>query len=441
MSLNDLLSAHDLAIFDTYAHRIHRYHHDFATDGTPIRTPILMEILDCLARRFLLPNLRYFEVSIDGESSDTHCFFLSPKLEEIKLTIDSDEDIYFLLPRLVRAVPALRSLILPDDAIPDDLLHLTRYFRDLRTLDTCNDLEISANSFLSKFPFAPYLTTLRANSITIIDDDILKGQRLDEPTIQFSALKGLVLRDIDPGALWLSELFTTTLFPNLQCLVLHASPHKDSDGGCSYASYKKGWTRLFASITSGKIPLQSLQILDNSSFKSRPTEDAGMKLSRLLESSTPSHSLTSLSIEAPLLQSLTDTSVRNLAQTFPHLTHLSLIPKISTGLAMITFQNLALLAQLLPKLSTLHICIDGTSASNPPKIPVLSHGLEMLAFGKSSKVGNAFVFGRHIFRIFPFATLDTSHGSLPLRGDVVVSAFEMMMGCREDEYERRFQRG
>lgn len=112
---------------------------------------------------------------------------------------------------------------------------------------------------------------------------------------------------------------------------------------------------------------------------------------------------------------------------------LSLVPKHDTRSAIITFQNLALLAQLLPKLSTLHVCIDGTDTSDPPKVPLLTHHLKTC---RLSKIGSPFHFGRHITRVFPFASLDTSAG-LPHKGDILISALDMMKWCREDEYERR----
>lgn len=376
-------------------------------------------------------------------SDDTYCLFLCPTLENVSIAFESPEDIWCFFPRLVRLAPCLRSLKLRDDnPIPDELLHLTRYLTKLRVLDTNNDFNISIDSFQSKFPFSAYLTDWRADSITIAKKDkpIMETERQDGAAIRFPALESLVLREPAYDAKELADLFSNPLFPNLQSLVLTACPHKDDNGYGTYASYKKAWTQFFRNVFSRTNHLESLKLRDGSTYVARPSEDAGMRLSRLLEHAAQQQTLTSLSIAAPLLQSLTGTSVHSLAKVFPNLTHLSLLPKLATHSAMITFENLALLAQLLPRLSTLHICIEGThSTSSPPTIPILSHCLEKLALGKSSRIGDPFLFARYISRMFPFVNIDKSHGSLPPKAEVVISALDMMTGWRQDEYERRLQ--
>lgn len=383
-----------------------------------ICVPVMMDLLDCLGRRHLFPNLRVLTIRNEADS-----FFFCPNLERLDVRVQRQRELYCLLPRLAQTTPSLRHLNLFDHTIPDAMMHLTSHFNRLQSLETKNDFIVSSESsesFSSLFPFAEHLKEWRVGSLTFCPSNVVTP----EP-IQFSSLTSLnSVNPVTPEKT--ITLLSHGLFPKLQKFTFPTPLYSGNP-----AAYKKSLLELCSNLFT-KMPagLQFFYLRgDGKLLASR--EATQMDLEDLLPM-TKNKTLTTLWMsEQKLLLRPTLASVDRLGTAFPFLTDLYLYLHRT---ALVSFDVVAALAITLPLLRCLDIGIKGENLADPPTVPLLSHPLKELSL-RNSEIGNApFLFARYIDRLFPFATIDEDE--LPDDAVTVVSALKLVRDCRKDEEQR-----
>ncbi|KAF5329591.1 hypothetical protein D9619_009423 [Psilocybe cf. subviscida] len=396
--LNGVLCKEDLEVFDTYARRVHEYIRLLKRGANGIRACVMMDLLDCLGRRCLLPNLRVLRINPQKrELSNSYCFFLSPTLEHLQIQTSPSSEFSFFLPHLVRSAPSLRHLEIYHPTIPANLLHLIARIPKLQTLGTSNNFVICPDTFSTLFPFAEHLNSWTADTV-VFRPSTQNSAYLYPP--RFSALRELELKEpVDADEIL--TLFSRGLFPKLDILSLFVPAYDRRHG--NPAQYKASWSKVCSIILGDRYKLRTLHLQGD--FTSRQiTDESKMPLEDLFASTT-AHGLVGLSIVMPkLLKCLTPTSIDHLCTRFPSLADLYINVDEPD---FISFDALTVLARRLPLLSTLDIGIDGSVLTDPPTVPILSHRLSELSLDKAV-IDDPFLFAHYIDRLFPFCTIEES---------------------------------
>lgn len=338
------------------------------------------------------------------------------------------DELLYLLPQLSQTTPFLHHLSMSEVKMPPKLLRLI-HLPSLRYFNTSGDFLLSQASFSSCFPFAATLEKWIANSLKIQDKDSSRGQSsASSPLFHFPSLKELSLWE-QPGVSILGDLFTFTLFPSLRRLNLTI---KNEDNNDTFLQRLKSFFDLL--FCRGNC-LEELKVVWWDIGNAGLEEPTGIQLNKLFEGISPDQALLKLNLAGLLtLDSLSTSSIRHLAHTFPHLQTLHLATDKS---ALISFDDLALLGELLPGLLHLSLCgINAEDLPVPPTIPVLTHGLKTLCIS-GSKIGDPTIMARHIDRLFPFVG-SPIYPSAPETEEerAVIFALALMKGCRKDEVAR-----
>lgn len=443
------LNKSDLSTFDRYARRIKEYYEYDSEISTRYRVPVILQLLQCLNRHHLLPNLRHLYIyCLDREQESSHfnSFLMCPSLRYLSMAFDHHRHIESSFPHIVQLAPYLRRLEIMNVSVPEYLLPLISRFRSLQELSATNDFTVSSETFSSTFPFADQLKMWRLNSIVINPGDLSRSRSLGSTGHQFSALQELKLEAPKSiGAL--SEVFAHNLFPRLKTLFINVKVEfTDARNG--------GWAKLFLALFSTKNCLQHITIRqwhDSAEYRFPPGD---IDIFAPLANAEP-QDLKELIVQLPVKKSLPTSSIRTLVGVFPHLTRLE-IPK-----TQILFADLVLLAQGLPHLLDLSIGVDGRALPiyndidasrllpyglkkhtvvllddrNAP--PLLSHGLKTI-FLENSDIGHPVVFARWLDRLFPVVRVigvDVSQ-----KVPEVAGILAMMRPLREDQEARILQR-
>lgn len=302
-------------------------------------------------------------------------------------------------------------------------MHLTSRLPKLQLLESWNGYTISPTSSASSIPFAEHIETWRLGALSI------ESPESPPATIQFPVLTSLELKAHLTSSN-ITPLFSQSLFPKLTRFTFNAPPYDFRPETADL--YKESWLNLCSLIF--KQPLEFLSIRKYDDDDEDPVVETQMPLENFFASVKTAHPLTTLWMAEPrLLKPLTNSSIDRLCTAFPKLTDLYLHCYAST---LASFEIVALLAQRLPQLKSLDIGIDGSSLSDPPTVPILSHRLETLCL-QNSMVGYTFWFARYIDRLFPFATIKSF--PLPDDGDDFVLALKLIRDSRKDQEVRSLQ--
>lgn len=379
-----------------------------------------MQLLDCLGRQSLLPNLRLLRLGVDvtTELNEADCFFLCPNLSRLEIRC---RDLRYFFPRIVQVVPSLQHLDIPDQAIPTHLIPLIRNLHQLQTLRTKNKFIISAES-----PLSEHLITWRAGSVVLSQT----GTGRVNPT-QFTALTTLEL--INPISMDdVASLFEHSVFPKLLNITFVAPSY---DGGFWAARpFKESWLNLCAALFSEN-HLEFIYILANKDNEVIE-EEAEMDLGDFFVTAKQQTALRKFWMGEPrLLEPLTRASIGSMCTTFPSLSDIYIQLRDSYT---ISFDDLAVLANQLPLLQKIEIRIDGTTLTDPPSVPILSHSLEEIGI-EGSLIVDPFLFAHYIDRLFPFAEIRKIN--VPSNDEQsVISAYKLVRACRKDQERRSIRK-
>ncbi|KAF5329608.1 hypothetical protein D9619_009401 [Psilocybe cf. subviscida] len=418
------LKKEDVSTFDRYAGRIKEYYEYEGTVSTRYRVPVMLDLLQCLDRHHLLPNLRHIyvdSVEMPSDSPDFNTFLLCPNLRYLSTTFHDNDHAASGFPRIVRLAPHLRRLEVMNVSIPEDLLPLLSSFHSLQEMSALNDFVVTSKTFSSTFfPFSSQLKIWRLASISINPADLSRTRAFGCPTPQFPALTELEF--LAPKSfVGISEAFAHNLFPQLVTLTIRVVVSTDGRNG--------GWAKLFSALFSKKSCIQFIQIRHCGGPSRRQLNVDDNDTFAPLENGEP-QDLMELDVQVPLQKSLPASSIRVLVSVFPHLCILHI------AAVQISFADLALLAQGLPHLRLLRIGIDGNTLS-PNQIytlPLLSHGLRTLQLDRSN-VGDAALFARCLDRLFPFVQI-LQVLSTPRKTIEMAGLLALMRSRRKDQEAR-----
>lgn len=428
--LTEPLRREDLRAFDHYAIKIKEYYYYGPEMSAQIGAPIMLDLLQCLNRHFLLPNLRWLQFEhcdLESGSSDKdfNCFFLCPTIQHLSIIFDDANHLRSTFPRIVQLAPHLRFLDVHSIAISDDQLPLLSRFHSLQELSTRNHFIISSE-VSNNLPLPNQLRVWRLGSISIEQGStnlMSSFDRFYSITPQFALLAELQFyapKMIEA----LAEVFAHGLFPKLKTLIL----------GCCHPAYSRnsGWQKLFSAIFSKENCLDHIETYDSVNSLQNLANFDNNDIFGPLKDCSP-QVLTTLQLSISPLTILPTSSIHIMVKIFPHLTDISIYLQPA---AYISFTDLALLAQGLPHLVSLRIGIRGTTPVSA--IPILSHRLTQLSLHNSS-IKDPVYFARRLDRIFPFVSVEYCNLNESTSISKLQRALAIMKSCREDQEARIIQ--
>ena len=383
--------ANDLAIFESYAHRI-RY---LYIDGEDIPITSYIQVLAVCQRSYLLPQLRYLHIT--GTDVVDTTFIISPSLQGLYTEISCEDEGGIFHPNISAALnmiphmaPTLRHLDV-SHFLPPHCLSTVLEMRQLRTLslDHCSDVKehcihIPCNRLIDLLSFPNLLDFKLVGNIILSPNENSTWS-----PVELTSLKILTLEPRSSDLANVEGLFRQARFPELEELELRLSPTSNP-----VRSDAKYWSLFCSSLLdSATSNLHGVRISASGGMETRKW--AGLELT--LEDLSGLFELDLVEFTTiGILHAISENDIVKLAGSWNRLQRLEIRTCRSPKL---DFAALVVIASKLPCLRHLSIEIDARKLT-ASAVPILKHRLHLLRLYRSP-LKEPVVLAQSLDKIFP----------------------------------------